>query len=474
MEQHIYGAITIWESIERGDFMRNLKKSLLALCAVVVVAGLLTSFILMYHKRYDEGLVLQDEPGDRSHLNDVEFYGILADDIQQTAFRFTGDKWNKKFSLVTDEGSREIYNYSQGYIDSSLYPSTICSIDMTDVVPNPNPDHWEEGQQGNRSESYTGKGIITYSTNNRQFSSDVIWSGNMTKGLSGVVSRDNGEYWDYSPFSRKGYIWKDDKLYLYTLTDSNCSGYGGVYDITKIFNSNAVALGPGEIKIDLPNIAPLDLEDGKVQIVDMVMTERRLIYLFVRDGLLYIRPFNLQINDFENEIELGQIPKNAQAQNEYVYSAENGKLRGGFTEMFSQGNIICVAAFSNATSGLYAGNYFGGLRCAFYAVDIENGALLQSYLEEPLDDAKISIKNIDMIYKNDVLYVLRKYGVFTFEGSGAYIPESRLKISAYKNSRSVYQGNIISGAQEDYKYQFQDQKLGTRTYMRDYYFIGIK
>jgi len=473
--------------------MRIFKKSLLIVCAIVVLAGLLSSFALMYPKRYNDGLTLQDESGDRSYLNEVEFYGVLSDDIQQTAFTFANNKWDKKYGFVTDRELYEQYNYLRGYIDSSLYPHpTICSIEMTDVVLNPNPDSWEEDQYGNRSKSYIGKGIITYSVNNRLFPSDIIWSGNMTKGLSGIVSGDgNGYDRGYNGLTeRKGFLWQDDKLYLYTLTDSNCFGYGGIYDITSLHKEGwiqtktptvssgdsvvAVPVGPGETKINLPNIAPLDLEDGKIQIVDMAATENKLIYLFVKNGLLYMRPFNLQTNSFENEIELGQIPKNTQGQGNYAYITENGTPHIGFTEMFSQGNIICVAAFSNVTSD-NAGSYYEGLRCSFYAADIERGTLLQSAMEDPLDDAQISIKNIEMLYKNDTLYVFRKYGVMRLVASGtAYIPESRLKISVYKGSKSVYQGNIISGAQEDYKWQHQEPDLGIRTYMRDYYFIGIK
>lgn len=466
--------------------MLNLKKSLFAVCAVVVVSGLLASFMLMYTRRYDDGFVLQDESGDRSHLNDVEFYGVLADDIQQTTFRFAGNNWNKKFSFVTDEDSMKRYNYLQGYKDSSLYPSLmVCSIDMTDVMPNPNPDSWQEDSYGNRSEAYTGKGIVTYSVNNRRFSSDVIWNGNMTKnpGSEIVSGYDNNGY----HLGAKGYVWQDDKLFLYTLTDSACSGYGGVYDITELFKAGwaetretnntkglaAVPVGPGAVKADLPNIAPLDLEDGNVQILDMVATEKRFIYLFLRGQSLNMRPFNLLTNSFENEIEVGQIPQNADEQSKDAYNTQGIKPRGNFTEIVSKENIICLAVFSNPSSGLYAGNYFQGLRCAFYSVDIEKGTLLQSYMDEPLDNAKTSIKNIEMIYRNDNLYVLRKYSVSSFEGSGSHSPESRLKISVYKDNKSIYQGNILSGAQEDYKYQLQDVNLG-RTPIRDYYFIGIK
>jgi len=463
--------------------MHITKKALLGICVIVLVAGLLSSFMIMYPKQYKDGLTLQDEVGDRSCLKDIEISGVLSDNINQTEFRFVNNKWDNKFSPVTNYNSYKQYNYLNGYDDSSLYPiSRICSIDMTDVVPNPNPDHWEGDQNGNKSEAYIGKGFITYSINDTQFSSDVIWSGNMTKYVSGIVSGDNGEYWDSFPFNRKGYVWNENKLYLYTLTDSNCSGYGGVYDITNIYkegmprleNSSvdtsnsltAVVLGPGKIKIDLPNIAPLDLENGKVQILDMVATENKLTYLFLRDEVLYIRPFNLQTNNFENEIELGQIPKNEQV---------TSKSRGNFTEMFSQGNIVCVAAFSNEILGINKGFYFQGLRCAFYAADIESGTFLQSVMEEPLDYDQISIKNIEILYKNDMLYVLRKYGVMQNVASGKpYTPENRLKISVYKDNKIVYQGNILSGAQEDYKYQFQDPKKEYKTYMRDYYFIGLK
>jgi hypothetical protein len=141
--------------------------------------------------------------------------------------------------------------------------------------------------------------------------------------------------------------------------------------------------------------------------------------------------------------------------------------------MISRGNIICLAVCSNSSSGIYADDYFGGVRCAFYSVDIEKQELLQSFMEEPLDDELITIKNIDMIYKNDALYVFRKYGISSLNKSGFYFPENRLKISVYKGNKSVYQGNILSAVQEDYQYQLQDENIG-KTFMRDYYFIRIK
>jgi hypothetical protein len=471
--------------------MRLLRKLFLLICAIIVMVGMLSTWLLLYPRRYDDGLTLQDVSGDRSYLNNVRFHGVLADDIVRTTFQFEDNQWEKEFRFVTEEDSSKQYHYSHGYKDITRYPyPMVVSLEMTDVVPNPNPGGFAEDEQGNRSEAYIGDGIITYSVQNRRFSSDVIWSGHMTQSISLVVSGDYGEYDDFDRMnSTKGFLWKDDRLYLYTITDSYCSGYGGVYDITELFQAGwykvdepksserpnevdiSKPLGPGAVWVELPNIAPLDLEDGKVQIIDMAATENSFIYLYVRNQLLYMRAFHLETNSFENEIEVGKIPENVHALSMYKNRVINGKPQGDFTDMVCVDNIICLAVSSNASSSDYL-DYDYGLSYAYYAVDIVGGKLLQAVMEESDRNEKTSMRNLDMTYKNDALYVFGKYDINRSEDLNDI--ENHLKISVYKKSQSVYQGNILSDAQEDYKYRFWPQEPETKITMRDYYYIGIE
>ena len=76
-----------------------------------------------------------------------------------------------------------------------------------------------------------------------------------------------------------------------------------------------------------------------------------------------------------------------------------------------------------------------------------------------------------MRYKNNRLYILRSYW------QKPYVTDNFLNtvlISVYENNRDVYQGEIISAAEEDYHYQgWAPYKSYGTTYMRSYYYLDI-
>jgi len=277
------------------------------------------------------------------------------------------------------------------------------------------------------------------------------------------ITIDNGVIGEYSDFKPVEIV--DDNMYLYTTTGADCTGFGGVYEIKIVDNHWTVSQ---------ENLAPLDLKDGKVQIVGMKASKNWFVFITVENNKVIIKPFNRSSNTVENDIIIGPLPKSAITEN-------FDSLHNVITDVFYNAaiqddeffNIEIIEKHSE-----YSNEY--PQSTIFSTISLTQNEIVISYREnnpfyllnkDRRGDFLHSYETI-MKYKNNRLYILRSYFRMPYVTDEAL---NIVQISVYENNQDVYQGELISTVEEDYNYQGAEpsKSYGT-TYMRSYYYLELE
>lgn len=447
--------------------MKLLKKLMLPFATVIVIAGIGYSIFNLYSDRMKDNLHIEDISGDRSALQDISISGVLSDRTQQTSFTFANGQLTKRFSMVTSGDYEKQRQYNQLIVNRAvIYPST--EVDSDSLVKKVTLKQESNGTI--RGEYRYSKGyIVLNGTKNQKIKTDVVVGGQMSIPFTiDPTGKEETSYvqggCDLSMYANP-VVEANGRKYVYTFTDTSCSGYGGVYDMTDYFKN------PGVLS-DVPNLAPVYLEDGKVQIEGLAAEKDRLMYLLVINRMVYIRPFNLVTNSFEKDIKVGPVPEGVTVKKlggGYSYDEQSETIYDPFIKAQAQGDKLCLMFLPKTFADL--GTYISGRICNFYVVDIAKGKLLVSLPDQLIDSGRVNLESTSMVYKNDTLFILQAYGVLA--PSNYQSPKNCIKISAYKDGSTVYQGNIVSDAQDDFEYQNQNLTGNDLLKMRDYYFLSL-
>ncbi|OJU18441.1 MAG: hypothetical protein BGN88_11285 [Clostridiales bacterium 43-6] len=456
------------------------KRLILPLVLIMVIGGLGVSVINLSSGRYLDNLQIKDISGDRAVLNPIAIRGVLSDDITQTSFEFTGNGIKKKFSMVTNEDAFALYRYQSPSVSTDVLP-------VMEMAPDANVEKVKLNTEDNGRENGEyrfDKALVSYKITGRfpkskpaTLKTQVVHRDELIqpytefpdgKEIKGSI---NGGY--PTLFDTKFIVETENKVYLYTFTDSDCTGYGGVYDITDCYNGKK---NGGEQ--ELPNLAPVDLEGGKIQIEGLEAVDNRLVYILVKNRMVYIRPYNLITRQFEKDIEICPVPKGNTIKRGYdvtnkyygfTQSDDSETIHSQFVETEVMGSNLCLAVKSDFATG-NSFNYLNGATTSFYAVDLMKQNVLEAVSNILIDERSIMLSNTKMVYKNNILFALQRYRAAV----NGKTTETHVKIMAFQKGLCIYEGEIRSDIDEDYQFQEYDTRSTYRLYMRDYYFLELK
>jgi hypothetical protein len=262
----------------------------------------------------------------------------------------------------------------------------------------------------------------------------------------------------------------DGRHYLYTTTGTDCAGFGGIYEMKVIDNAWTIIE---------ENLAPIDLKEGNVQIVGMKASKDWFVFITVEDEQVVLYPFNRESNSFNSNIKLAVLPDSAKTDwDDYPHSV----IKESFYNASIQDNsIFNIEIIKKHDDYIYP-------LSLFYSVDLnKNEKLIAFHENTPFYDYQNGEYFSDryfsetvMRYKNSKLYVLRAYKQKLYNIARSADDDSTMllnsvHISVYENNRDVYQGELISAAEDDYSYQGSKLYKGFgETYMRRYYYLELE
>ena len=245
-----------------------------------------------------------------------------------------------------------------------------------------------------------------------------------------------------------------EKTYMFTRTGADCSGFGGLYDITEALKSAAgeqpvLPNNSHYYQIELPNLAPIDLEDGNVQIFGMEVVGDRMVFLLLDHGQIVLRWFDPQTLTFLGDIVL-DIPTDLQEYSDqlplYRFTAdENGMAV-----------LEIPSIFEDSVRSV---NYFvlNAATCAIESICTDS----RGY---------IAWRPSLSLWKNGRLYTLKS--VPTQYPAGIF--DTYLLLNIYDEGSMVYSGAVVSSAGDDARYAEQPVNAQEKLPIREYYDLALE
>ena len=447
--------------------MKTIKKLFLGVTVIICISGILISFLVLYPRRYDDNLHIKDISGDSSVLKDITIKGVLSDEIQRTNFSYKDGILQKTFSYVRDK-SIDNYNYQQNnYTGLPIFKDFYFPEDADKKV---NTYTDERGYKV--TETTANKSGFALKIGGMTIKTDVIyyrpykqtWTeyGNGAASSSAGIGGGTGiDEHTLTPLEISG-----ERTYIYTTTGSASSGFGGVYDITGLSERR---------EYETTNIAPIDLKDGAVEIVGMKASESWLVFITVENDKVILKPFNLKSKEFTGDISIGSLPEGVKSN---ILYEDSDKYSLEISRVFYSA-VLQDDEFFN----IEIKQKGDGSKSYFYTIALNQNKIVLSFEESAsyFDSSKGQFTYSDnspktfMKYKNNRLHILRSYlQTSALTGRSGTIPLNSVHISVYENEKNVYQGEIVSAAEDDYIHQNLDlsREYG-RIYVRSYYYLEI-
>lgn len=204
-------------------------------------------------------------------------------------------------------------------------------------------------------------------------------------------------------------------------------------------------------RIEVENIAPIDLKNGSVRIIDMQTTGDKMVFLTFENGAVILKPFDMSKKAFMEDINLG------------VFSLANENwIRFHFGSMSDE--RYCYFAFEMNEYDVY--EYDKRFHTIVYDTETQEVVLnkTEEYREMPFG----FYLDVEMKYKDGKLYLLRNYLI-----SRNDISDQELSITVLDNSGTLYKGIIASGVNEDSLYSYTNQLQTTLIY-REYFNLALE
>lgn len=228
-------------------------------------------------------------------------------------------------------------------------------------------------------------------------------------GKKGLMSRSGGfQPWDT--------VQLDGIRYTVTLTDENCRGTGGIYDMTDVPDSSS-----GEaVTIHKKNLFPIDLQNGKVETVSLEACGEQLALFLRQEGKLTVQLIDPRTWQTTHTIS---IP----GWEEYTFYTVKENIMLLADMHISGEEVICEAI----------------------AVDLVEGAIVEQ-VEDTVSRGEAGdfcTGFADLHYAGGTLYLFTLMEQPKFTQSSGPVP--RPYLIAYQDGQKVFSCAIQSGQQED-------------------------
>lgn len=458
--------------------MKIIKHNIFALFLVIVIIVLAACGAFFKNEFSKSCVGISDISGDRNNLNDIKISGLLADSKLKLEFDIENGNVKRNLS-ATEKDELNKFNFNPLLSRSELLPhlqedDLPKETDKSVTVYTNKADAFFEMSTRN-GYLFSIKTDIVFKTVNKDIDIHLSNRGNglVQTGCGGRIYIGENQY---------NYVRKNTstgRVYVYTITYEDFTGYGGAYDITEQINltEDDNELAPGEKiisahgyginRLDLKNIAPIDLKGGNVRIAGMETVGNVLLFITFVDNDVVLKPFDLTKNIFLDDINLGSynFADKSYAQH-YEYFG------------FSNDKYISLA-FSLEESEVYENDN----RMLVAVYDAESNSIILKCIEQyRKTDGSNRITKLNMKYKNDKLFSLRedeissrniKTGVITKYPYGN-VSDYELRITVFGGNKSIYDGLIISDISDDRLFQGDLNRLQSPLYYRYYYGLSLE
>ena len=398
---------------------RSLRMAALVGILTVIAAVFVCSGAVLFAQRDHEGFAFVEQEGDASVLEDIRITGVLTDSFQRISFASQGRELTQRIlpQALMDEVREK--SHVVGY-DYEPLPGTETKVQFYNAGEEiKNPDG-SVNQADTSTISETADQFTLFLEDG--FHSDfriqtqIVYHKTLMQlyyadqnGKKGLMSRSGGfQPWDT--------VQLDGIRYTVTLTDENCRGTGGIYDMTDVPDSSS-----GEaVTIHKKNLFPIDLQNGKVETVSLEACGEQLALFLRQEGKLTVQLIDPRTWQATHTIS---IP----GWEEYTFYTvkENIML---LADMHTSGEeVICEAI----------------------AVDLVEGAIVEQ-VEDTVSRGEAGdfcTGFADLHYAGGTLslFTLMEQPKFT-QSSG---PVPRPYLIAYQDGQKVFSCSIQSGQQED-------------------------
>lgn len=435
----------------------KMKKSFFAVTAIVTLFIIVIMFFYIDGLKNNNTLYIEDIYGDRSELDNIRLSGVIADQFYKSEFEFVKSEPSQKYSGSSDE-----------YINN-------MSKSKEKIIARRDIDISEGAQTIETEEKDTQGGISKKIRINRADLFYLIEGGGRPFSFKTEVTYNSDHFDMYvtktninDSYSRTGWgmsnvdygiampditnvRYMNGRTYVFTTTGKDCRGFGGVYDITdELSNKNS------NKDISLKNIAPVDLENGNVQIINMEAAQSKIVYLIVKNNQLLYRVFDIKNNIFLKDIDFG------------VTTTESTFQRAEPNFNISiNGRYLCFDLLIDSNV-----NNIWNFTTHYFVLDLESNQFVFEFTEPPPTDYKRSCSHTVMKYRDSKLYIFREFAVWPDNFGGTGKPE--VYITVLNNKGKLYEGRIISDVAEDLAFVGTQDNLSMRIYFRNYFNLSIE
>jgi hypothetical protein len=446
--------------------MSKIKKLLLIITSILSVTLICVFTIYLYSMQNNDKLYVKNISGNINALNNTNITGALSDNIIKTDFRIINGKVLKNSVPVANNTFNNISNNNPGiYINEIMRPSSDANTKKSSYID-------KDGNNVNVTSTDKCDLYYTVVLNGMKISikTDVkrnFIDGNYVytsgKGKNGSFSNEGGtkqhHYGSNNMFDSPRYdLGKkyNNKIFIYANTGTLCSGIGGIYEISEqLKQPKGTNFEQNSVLVNSKNIAPVDLEDGKVQIIGFEVVDDKLVLAVKNNGELTMKIYDAKSYKFIQDIDTGFF-QSPIILCDYVFTVNGDYLNA---EVYSTGKNSSDISLSS-----------------FFTIDTKRLECLLLYNEsKSVLVGDIMENDSYLLYKNDTLYVIRKYLTDEYRPlmRSSWANSNCIHITAIKNNQSVYEGEIVSDANEDVMYQGEQDKYDARIYVRDFYNIRL-
>lgn len=441
--------------------------------AVLTVLPLIGFYVWFYMAADNNGLRIEDISGNPSELNNLTISGLLADNSHKSSFLFSKGKLTQTISSCSPsylEQFEEVPLNKRNYLKYNRIRLADDAHTENDIYINENNGNLDIITSTDKANLYYsiagGKKSFIFKTGVVYYSEyyGLLLRYQQKKGSNVRVPVEYAGFRNVQTGNMRNNRYQfrtyNDRIYIYTCTGADCMGTGGVFDITDAYNGTDYGEGArieqytkNQIAV-LENLAPIDLENGLVQIFGMEIIQDRMFFLLTIENRVVIRPFDMNSLTFLEDIPL-----------DLFIDPEQYKSTDGLPD-YSYSLYDSFACFEFPEAIPKTSSQPKKWKSHFCVLDMN---ALSLSIDCSDNSPRTFWKPSKMLYKDDKLYTLSEFPV-SRNNSVNFLEDLRIQI--YSQKERLYSGRLISDVSDDI--QYRGKQDSDSLYNRAYYNLKLQ